>query len=134
MTKGNETHVGADVGAGRDFVGRDNHRDQYNAHLIEEVRNQSGSAQVSVAAGHDEWMTAQIVTITNQLAQMSQKLKKLDQIDEALIGSRLRGERGLVADVQRLWTVVIGIVVFLALLGVVEAAQWVLLWRLMSLL
>lgn len=116
----NETSAGV-VHAGRDFVGRDSQHDQ------------SSNAEVHVAGG-DEWMTAQIVTITNQLAQMNQRLKKLDQIDEALIGSRLRGERGLVADVQRLWAVVIGIVIVLALLGIVEAAQWVLLWRLMSLL
>lgn len=114
-TAGN-TSVGS-VAAGRDFVGRDSHHDQ------------SSSAQVSVDSS--EWITAQIITITNQLAQMNQRLRKLDQIDEALIGSRLRGERGLVEDVRRLWAVVIGILIFLALLGVVEAAQWWLLWRMM---
>lgn len=124
-----ETHaggaaIGGDVATGRDLVGRDLHHDQ-----------SSGGAQVHVAANHDnEWMTAQIVTITNQLAQMNQRLRKLDQIDEALIGSRLRGERGLVEDVRRLWAVVIGIMVALAVLGAIEVAQWMLLWRLMSLL
>lgn len=120
----NEIHVGGDVTTGRDLVGRDLHHDQ-----------SSGGAQVHVAASeNNEWMTAQIVTITNQLAQMNQRLRKLDQIDEALIGSRLRGERGLVEDVRRLWAVVIGIMVALAVLGAIEVAQWVLLWRLMSLL
>lgn len=116
-----ETNIGGNANAGRDFVGRDSHHDQSN------------SAQVSVsAADNHEWMAAQITIITTQLAQMTQKLKKLDQIDEALVGNRLYGERGLVEDVRRLWAVVIGILLFLALLGVVEAAQWVLLWQLMS--
>lgn len=118
MAASNETNAGP-VHAGRDFVGRDSHHDQ------------SSSAQVHVGTD-SEWMTAQITFITNQLTQVNQRLKKLDQIDEALIGSRLRGERGLVEDVQRLWTVVIGILIFLALLGVVEAAQWWLLWRMLS--
>lgn len=113
-----ETRIG-DVAAGRDFVGRDSHHDQ------------SSSAQITVA-GHEEWITAQIVTITNQLAQVNQRLGKLDQIDEALVGNRLHSKRGLVEDVQRLWAVVIGILIFLAVLGVVEVAQWVLLWRLLA--
>lgn len=112
------TSVGGDANIERDFVGRDRHHDQ------------SGSAQVHI--GNDEWMTAQIVTIANQLAQVNDRLKKLDQIDAALAGNRLAGERGLVEDVQRLWAVVISILVFLALLGVVEVAQWVLLWRLIG--
>lgn len=128
MTTTSETNAGTSTGsvtgsvaAGRDFVGRDSHHDQ------------SSSAQVHV--GNDsEWMTAQITIITTQLTQVNQRLKKLDQIDEALIGNRLYGERGLVEDVRRLWAVVLGIVIVLALLGIVEAAQWVLLWRLMALL
>lgn len=116
-----ETDIAGNVGAGRDFVGRDHH--------------EGGGAQVYLAlTDHEraEWAFAQIATINTHVTQMSEKLKKLDQIDEALAGNRLYGERGLVADVHRLWGVVIGIVIFLALLGVVEAAQWVLLWRLMS--
>ena len=116
----NETSTSAgSVAAGRDFVGRDANHDQ------------SSSAQVNVATD-SEWMTAQITIITTQLTQVNQRLKKLDQIDEALVGNRLHGERGLVEDVQRLWAVVIGILIFLALLGVVESAQWWLLWRMLS--
>ena len=115
--------VGGNVGAGRDVVGRDQNEQTY-----------SGSAQVNLALDRDEWIVAQFSFITNQLTQVSEKLKKLDQIDEALVGNRLYGERGLVEDVRRLWAVVIAIVIFLALLGVVEVAQWWLLWHLWRLM
>ncbi|TXH52985.1 MAG: hypothetical protein E6Q97_14260 [Desulfurellales bacterium] len=114
------------VEAGRDFVGRDQHHDQ---------RHQSGGAQVYVALTDRErqdWIIDQIATISTNVTQFGEKLKKLDQIDEALVGNRLRGERGLVEDVRRLWAVVIGIVVVLALIGVIEVAQWILLLRLLS--
>lgn len=110
--------IGGNVGAGRDLVGRDQHN--------------QGGAQVHVAADGNEWITAQIVTIANQLAQMNQRLGKLDQIDEALTGNRLYSKRGLVEDVRRLWAVVTAILIFLAILGAVEVAQWVLLWRLIG--
>jgi len=119
-----ETHVGGNVDAGNDFIGRDQH-----------TRNQSGGAQVYLALTDREradWVIAQISAISTHLAQVNEKLATLEQIDEALIGSRLRGERGLVADVQRLWTVVIGIVIVLALIGVIEIAQWVILWRMLN--
>lgn len=116
----NETGIGGDVHAGRDFAGRDIQHDQ------------SGGAHVNVSADNNEWMTAQIVAITNQLTQVNQRLKKLDQIDEALVGNPYVSGGGLVEDVRRLWAVVIGILLFLALLGVVEAAQWWLLWRMMQ--
>ena len=113
--------IGGNADTGRDLVGRDQHN-----------HDLSGSAQVHVDAVHQEWITAQIAVITNQLAQVNQRLEKLDQIDEALVGNRLHSKRGLVEDVQRLWMVVIGILIFLAILGVIEVAQWVLLWRLIQ--
>lgn len=110
--------IGGNADTGRDLVGRDQHN--------------QGGAQVYVDSGHEEWITAQIAIITNQLAQVNQRLGTLGQIEEALIGNRLHSKRGLVEDVQRLWMVVIGILIFLAILGAVEIAQWVLLWRLIQ--
>lgn len=76
-----------------------------------------------------DWVIAQIGAINAGLAQVNQKLGKLDQIDDALTGNRLYGRLGLVEDVHRLWLWIVGIVITLAVLVAFGVAQWYMLWQ-----
>lgn len=113
--------IGGSVGAGGDFAGRDKTDHSHNASVH--------VALPLTERERDDWVIAQIGAITTGLAQVHSKLEKLDQIDDALTGNRLYGRLGLVADVHKLWSWIVGIVLTLVVLVAFGIAQWYMLWQ-----
>lgn len=91
------------------------------------VHGGDSNANVSIAlAERDAILIEQNRVITAGLERLGEQVQ---QIDQALTGNRLFGVRGLVESVERLWAVVIGMMIVFGLVIVLEIAQWFMLVR-----